>query len=64
MDRDVAFVLNGFVKLSRDQRDEFVESVNKYIKDEHKRVLIEKAVRSEINFGPMPSGCPCCGRST
>jgi len=66
MNKQVAFVLKGFTELNSVQRNEFIEEINKYLKDKSQQQPIEESIRKSIpnaiNFGPTPAGCPCCGR--
>lgn len=66
MDKRVAFVLKGFTELNSTQRAGFIEEINKYLKDKSQQQPIEESIRksipNSINFGPAPTGCPCCGR--
>ena len=64
MDKRVAKVLNGFVALQESQRDEFIEELNKFLSGKVKEEVLRKSIQESttINFGPVPSGCPCCGR--
>jgi acyl-coenzyme A synthetase/AMP-(fatty) acid ligase len=66
MDRKVAVVMKGFTALNSAERDEFVEELNKYrsgkTQDAILRKSLDEATRTTMNFGPIPGGCPCCGR--
>ncbi len=58
-------VLKGFIQLSQQERNELVEELNKLQNPPtpNTRELLERSIKGEvINFGPAPSGCPCCGR--
>jgi hypothetical protein len=60
----VAIVLNGFEKLDAVEKDEFVSELNKRRsgKSDELRKSLTEAQRTTMNLGPMPTGCPCCGR--
>ena len=70
MDNKVFTVLNGFISLNDNQRGEFIDALNELLKGGRHGVSLEslqESVRKKeygttINFGPVPSGCPCCGR--
>ena len=62
-------VLTGFLSLDAAERTELVDRMNKVIKGEAVKGsttdgLLKRAYESAntINFGPAPSGCPCCGK--
>jgi polysaccharide pyruvyl transferase WcaK-like protein len=67
MDRSVALVLKGFTELNTAQRQEFITEINKYIEGQTQEQPLQKSIRESvygnaINFGPAPTGCPCCGK--
>lgn len=66
MEKKVAHVLKGFLELDREQRAQFVEEVNKIINGTLTPELLKESIRKSmsttVNFGPPPTGCPCCGR--
>ena len=67
MDHKVALVLKGYVELNSTQRQEFVAELNKFINGTNGLEVVKKSIResvqgSTVNFGPSPTGCPCCGR--
>lgn len=67
MDKSTALVLKGFLELSPSQRDEFIREINKYLQGTTQHRVLEEALTksirgSTINFGPAPTGCPCCGK--
>ncbi len=68
MDKSVALVLKGFTELNVTQRREFIEEINKYINGTTGEQPLQKSIRESIsgsntvNFGPAPTGCPCCGK--
>lgn len=60
-------VLKGFFDLSDDERSEFIDELNKYLKSptpQQKRLLREGIEKSaeKIVLGPLDGSCPCCGR--
>lgn len=64
MKSKVAIVLNGFDNLDSSEKKEFIDELDKRRSgkaDVVKRAL-DEARRTTMNLGPMPSGCPCCGR--
>jgi hypothetical protein len=64
MNSKVAIVLNGFEQLDADEQEEFIRELNKRRsgKRDELRKSLEESKRAVMNLGPMPSGCPCCGR--
>ncbi|MEX2515935.1 MAG: hypothetical protein WD572_03345 [Gammaproteobacteria bacterium] len=67
MNKNVAAVLKGYLALSTSDRSEFIDDLNKYQKgnQELRKSLNEdvtRTVKSSVNFGPSPGGCPCCGK--
>ena len=67
MQPKVEVVINGFLKLSDSEKEEFVNLVEQYKKypyttgDEIKKTLDESRTFG-VNFGPAPGSCPCCGK--
>jgi hypothetical protein len=68
MTSKVAKVLRGFVELTDAERSELIEEINKYqrgdrtLRETIKRNAGDAVKGSTVNFGPVPGGCPCCGR--
>jgi hypothetical protein len=67
MDKSVALVLKGFIELDEKQRSTFIEEVNKYIDKTINENVFRESIRKSVygttvNFGPAPTGCPCCGK--
>lgn len=67
MNRSVALVLKGFTELTPAQRQEFISEINNYLNGKTQEQPLQKSIRESvqgntINFGPAPSGCPCCGK--
>lgn len=74
MNVNIKHVLNGFKKLSNDERKEFFEIIKGFedypLTTEDKidesiglESLSESRInKSTVNFGPSPTGCPCCGK--
>lgn len=69
MNTKISQVLAGFKNLTDEERKEFYEiikgfeeyphSTNKKINESFESISVNK---SSVNFGPSPSGCPCCGK--
>jgi hypothetical protein len=58
-------VLRGFIELDASERNELIDEINEYQNGTRElRETITKSIRNDntINFGPVPSQCPCCGR--
>jgi len=65
MDKTVATVIKGFLALSAPRRIEFIDELNKYLNGKIPEAPLQKSIRESantINFGPPPTGCPCCGK--
>jgi len=67
MDKSVAFVLRGFTELSPTQQSECVTEMNKLLNGTPQEKTLQKSLReaalgTHMNFGPAPTGCPCCGK--
>jgi hypothetical protein len=65
MDKTVATVLQGFLALNAKRREEFIAEINKHLRGEVATESFQKSIRESantINFGPAPTGCPCCGK--
>lgn len=66
MNDRIKLVLAGFLDLTPEEQQVFVAEVNKH----YERTPMEKrAYKSHIRgdvlkmeTGPLPAGCPCCGR--
>ena len=67
MDKSTAFVLQGFSELTPAQRSECITEINKLISGTPQEKTVQKSLREAVlgttmNFGPAPTGCPCCGK--
>lgn len=69
MNRSVALVLKGFTELLPSQRQEFIAEINNYLTGKTQDQPLQKSIRESVqgnantvNFGPAPTGCPCCGK--
>ncbi len=66
MDRNVAWVVRGYLNLNDDQRAEFLDAINEYnrgnvaTKDRINRESRNRVTR--MDMGPLGSACACCGR--
>lgn len=67
MDKAIAFVLKGFSELTPTQRVQCVDEMNKFLNGTPQEQTVQKSLReaalgTTMNFGPAPTGCPCCGK--
>lgn len=62
MTERVAFVLNGFIELDVDERKEFIEEANKYIKGTKPIQQNFSRMTESVVLGPLNNTCPCCGK--
>lgn len=66
MDKEVEFVINGFMGLSNFQQKKVIRRINEYQekRSEDQRRLRENVRRSvtKMQTGPHGPSCPCCGR--
>ena len=65
MNRRIAAVLAGYLRLSDTDQSALVEELNRYIRgDQPLRKSITESVRAaeKMELGPSQGGCPCCGR--
>ena len=67
VDKAVAFVLKGFAELSPAQQSQCATELNKLLNGTQQEKTLQKSLReaalgTQMNFGPAPTGCPCCGR--
>lgn len=66
MSERVNKVLLGYKNLSAQEKQEFVDTLNQYIRGTPlEKVAMERLFESAstVNFSPPPGGgCPCCGR--
>ena len=53
-------VFKGFLNLSRPERDEVFNEIAKEQEQLNKRGILNEG--DTVSLGPMPGGCPCCGR--
>jgi len=74
MNSNIKHVLSGFKKLTSAERKEFYEIIKNF--DDYPYTTenkIDESIalgnvseshinKSTVNFGPAPSGCPCCGK--
>jgi hypothetical protein len=62
----VSVVMRGFLNLSINERNEFIEEINNYIKaEENKKKTLKEGFDKKacLSLGPLKqSGCPCCGK--
>lgn len=63
---EVESVLNGFIHLSDEEREEFLERISEYqetviVRKREIAENVEKRV-NQVYAGPTPTACPCCGR--
>jgi len=59
MNDRIKAVVRGFENLNKSEREELIEELNKSIRRIQKGDIVEGTV---ISLGPVPGGCPCCGR--
>jgi hypothetical protein len=53
----------GFLKLTTEQRSQFVSLANDYINgDQNDRTELRQKFANRMNVGPLRDSCPCCGR--
>lgn len=63
MNENVERVLNGFFKLSQDERSRLLNEITLYSgKTYSERSIQEKQVEQRSSVGPKNSICKCCGR--
>ena len=71
MNKNVARVLNGIMKLNPDEKEEFLEQLGEFekyptlTKKGVEESLQKSVVTNEsysVSLGPTPTGCPCCGK--
>jgi hypothetical protein len=66
MDKQIAAVIKGFDSLSSSQQQEFIRKITAYIEGnyETKSLIIQESKQYliRVDAGPLPGGCPCCGR--
>ncbi len=59
-------VIEGYLNLSREEKEDFVKEINDYINGNHvSQENFSEGVRKSINsivLGPTGGSCPCCGR--
>jgi hypothetical protein len=71
MNNKLKLVLNGFLELSVEDKTELHELIKDYdkypatteknINESLTEIAYESRSKSLVNFGPSPTGCPCCG---
>lgn len=64
MNKKTELVFNGFLKLTPQEREDFIEAWDQY---RQAQFTVQKSLREDmaakISLGPLPdTGCPCCGR--
>jgi hypothetical protein len=62
MTERVAFVLKGFIELDVNERKEFIDEVNKFIKGSESIQQNFSMITESVVLGPVNKTCPCCGR--
>ena len=72
MSKKLNLVLNGFLELSVEDKKELHQLIKDYdnypatteknINESLTEVGLESFSKSTVNFGPSPTGCPCCGK--
>jgi hypothetical protein len=72
MSNKLKLVLNGFLELADEDKAELHELIKDYdkypattkknINESFAEVGLESRSKSLVNFGPSPTGCPCCGK--
>ena len=63
MNEQIAKVLRGFIKLSENEKREFVEEFNRYRNASSlDKPNIEKRIEERASIGPKNTICTCCGR--
>jgi hypothetical protein len=56
-------VLNGFIELSDDEKQEFVDELQKWSDlDFSERSRYQERVQKSVDLGPLSGACPCCGK--
>jgi hypothetical protein len=56
-------VLKGFIELSDDEKQEFVDELQKWSDlDFSERRRYQKSIQESVDLGPLSSACPCCGK--
>lgn len=72
MSNKLKLVLNGFLELSDEDKKELHKLIENYdvypatteknINESLSEIALESRSKSLVNFGPSPTGCPCCGK--
>ncbi len=61
MTNNTELVYKGFLRLSEDEKNVFIDEINRYLrKDVSERTIIAKQER--ITLGPLSTACVCCGK--
>lgn len=69
MNKRIACVLNGFISLDENEKEEFLKEVERYKKEKINKgsgratEAIQDSIRDHtIQLGPIKQGCLCCGK--
>jgi len=56
-------VLNGFIELSDEEKQEFINELQKWSNlDFSERRRYNESIQKSVDLGPLSSSCPCCGK--
>ena len=55
-------LLSGYLRLTSNERTEFINELNAEIQRVQKGLVKEGRLDGQITLGPLARGCPCCGR--
>lgn len=65
MNKNTAKVLQGFLRLSQAEQNEFIENLNDYLRrPQYRQFELSEQIRRDagVTFGPLNEPCPCCGK--
>lgn len=67
LNKNTALVLQGFLKLSKIEQEEFIKNLHDYQQRSlysYSTIELDETIRKSINvtFGPLNEACPCCGK--
>lgn len=62
MNEAVSQVLNGFLKLNMQERNDFVNELNRYLSGNQFDQRHTEELMQKRSLGPKNSVCKCCGR--
>ncbi len=66
MNKNIEYVINGFVNLNKAEQQEFLANIGIYLDSgQASQILQKKAINENVKkhiFGPLGSTCQCCGR--